>query len=139
MILERKGRKVAWIKAEKAGIGEKADSVLGKGTRFEGKLESEGSVRLDGFFKGSIKATGDVVVGEGACVEAGIDARNVLIAGEVHGQVAAWAKLELTATGKLYGNMEAASLVVEEGAVFQGDCKMIAKDGRGGPGEGGNS
>lgn len=130
---------MAWIKPEKAGISEKADSVLGRGARFEGKLESEGSVRLDGFFKGSIKATGDVVVGEGACVEAEIAGRQVLIAGEVRGQVAARGKLELTATGKLYGNMEAASLVVEEGAVLQGDCKMIAKDRSGSPVEEGDT
>lgn len=129
MLLERKGVGVAWIRAGKATLGEKSDSVLAKGTRTEGKLESEGSVRLDGFFKGTIRVKGDVVVGEGAFLDADIVGRQVLIAGEVRGQVVALGKLEITATGRVFGNIEAAILAVEEGAVLQGDCKMIAKEG----------
>lgn len=139
MLLERKGVRVAWIKAGKAAFGEQSDSVLAKGTRFEGKLESEGSVRIDGFFKGTIRVKGDVVVGEGACLEADIVGRQVLIAGEVRGQVVALGKLEITATGRVFGNIETAILAVEEGAVLQGDCKMIAKDGGISPGEDGGS
>ncbi|MDH7577406.1 MAG: polymer-forming cytoskeletal protein [Bacillota bacterium] len=114
---------MSWLKKETIGMNEKVDTLLGKNARFEGTIEAEGTLRVDGWFKGTLKANGDIIVGEGAKVEAELEGRHILIAGEVRGRVQAAGKLELTATGKLYGDLEAARLLVEEGAVFQGNCK----------------
>lgn len=120
---------MVWKKKESPNTQLKADTLLGKNARFEGILETEGAVRIDGCFKGTIKAAGDVVVGEEARAEADITGKQILIAGEVRGGVMAQEKLEFTGTGKLFGNMQANCLVVEEGAVLQGDCRM-AGDGQ---------
>lgn len=99
------------------------DAILGKEIKFEGALEACRGIRVDGRYRGLIRADGDVVIGEEGVVEAQVWGRNVLIAGEVRGQVYASGKLELTATGKLYGDMQAASMRMEEGAVFNGRCQ----------------
>jgi cytoskeletal protein CcmA (bactofilin family) len=125
---------MAWGKKESFSGDQKLDTILGKDTRFEGTLETGGGARVDGRYKGTLKAQGDVIVGEGAVVEAEVTGRNILIAGEVHGQVYASGKLELTNTGRLYGDLQAAKMYVEEGAVFHGECKTILdKDGAGVP------
>ena len=71
--------------------------------------------------------SGDVIVGEGAHIDAKVSGRNVLIAGEVRGQVEASGKMELTLTGKLFGNLRASKMYIEEGAVFQGECKTFVE------------
>ncbi|NPV29414.1 MAG: polymer-forming cytoskeletal protein [Firmicutes bacterium] len=114
-----------WRRRENLSVNEKVDTLLGKNTSFEGTVEAEGTLRVDGLFKGTLKASGDIIVGEGAKVEAELKARHVLIAGEVRGRVEAAGKLELTATGRLYGELQAARLAVEEGAVFQGTCETV--------------
>lgn len=118
---------MAWGRKSSSGTDEKLDTILGKDTFFEGTLDAVSGVRIDGRFKGAIKSTGDVVVGEGARIEARLSGRNVLIAGEVRGLVEAAGKLELTVTGKLYGELRAAKIYVEEGAVFLGECKTNAE------------
>jgi cytoskeletal protein CcmA (bactofilin family) len=118
---------MGWGKKDGLGADEKLDTILGKGSSFEGALDAAGGVRIDGRFKGSVKTSGDVIVGEGAHVEAKVSGRNVLVAGELRGQVEASGKLELTLTGKLFGGLRASKMYVEEGAVFQGECKTFAE------------
>jgi cytoskeletal protein CcmA (bactofilin family) len=118
---------MAWGKKDSLNTDEKMDTILGRDTSFNGEVEAVGGIRIDGCFKGSIKTPGDVVVGENAHIEAKVSGRNVLIAGEIRGDVQASGKLELTLTGKLYGNLLAAKMYVEEGAVFQGECKTFAE------------
>ncbi len=112
-------------RARQAGGG-KITTVLGRETSLEGTLQSGEGLRIDGRFKGTIVAEGDVVIGESAYVEATLRGRNVVIAGEVHGEVEAAGRIELAATGKLYGDLKAVRLLVEEGAVFQGNCYTAA-------------
>lgn len=117
---------MAWLRKDGLKLNESADTILGRGASFEGTLETEGSVRIDGRFQGAVRAAGDVVIGEGAAVEADLKGRNILIAGLVRGDVGAEAKLEITPKGKLYGNFQAAKLLVEEGALIRGECRMNA-------------
>ena len=83
-------------------------ALLGKGTRFEGKLHFEGRVRIDGVFKGEIKSDDTLIIGEGAEVHAEIDVATVIVKGGiVHGNIRAKTSLELHAPGKLVGNINA--------------------------------
>ena len=118
---------MAWGKKDSLDADEKLETILGKDASFNGEIETVGGIRIDGRLKGAVKTSGDVIVGEGACIEAKISGRNVLIAGEVRGQVEASGKMELTLTGKLFGNLRATKMYVEEGAVFQGECKTFAE------------
>ena len=106
----------------------KIDTLIGKDSGFTGNIESTGTIRVDGKFEGEITTKGDLVIGETGRVQGKIKAQNIIIAGEVKGEVEATGKLELVPTGNLQGEARMTLLVVEEGAVFQGNCQQIMKD-----------
>jgi cytoskeletal protein CcmA (bactofilin family) len=108
------------------------DTLIGEGSVFEGRIRSEASIRIEGLITGDIECTGDVTVGEKGVVRSNILARDVVLAGVVHGNVMTKGKLTITSTGSLHGNTNAASFVIEEGAVFQGSSKMEPKTVHGG-------
>ena len=100
-------------------------ALLGRGTRFEGKLYFEGKVRIDGAFKGEIKSDDTLIIGDGAEVNAEIDVATVIIrGGVVHGNIRASQSLEVHAPAKLVGNVHSPSLFIERGVEFQGSCRM---------------
>jgi cytoskeletal protein CcmA (bactofilin family) len=102
-------------------------ALLGRGTRFEGKLYFEGKVRIDGFFAGEIKSEDTLVIGDGAEVHAEIDVSTVIVrGGSVHGNVRARNAIEIHAPGKLVGNIHSPSLFIDRGVEFQGSCRMDA-------------
>ena len=87
------------------------DTFIGEGTIVEGSIRSEGGVRLEGQLRGDISCKGDVVVGESGFAVSNISADNVILAGQVTGNVHITGKLTITSTGKLYGDMTAATIV----------------------------
>ena len=100
------------------------NALLGRGSEFEGKLTFEGTVRIDGKFTGSI-VTGDVlVVGEGAKISAEIACGSIVVHGEVNGNIRAKNSVELHQPGKMRGNIETPSLMIEKGVIFEGQAKM---------------
>lgn len=106
-------------------VPDKVTTVLGRGMSFNGQITGEGSLRVDGRFEGELRVSGDVYVGEGATVRAQIWARNVTIAGEVQGDVQAEERLELSRTGRLYGDLRARVLTIAEGALFEGRSHVL--------------
>jgi cytoskeletal protein CcmA (bactofilin family) len=104
--------------------GSNLTAFLGEGTSFKGTLTFEGTVRIDGKLEGEIFTKDTLVVGEGAQVSASIQAGVVEISGTVHGNITADRKVDIRASGRLYGNISAPSLVIEEGVVFEGSCTM---------------
>ena len=102
--------------------------LLGKGTEFEGKLIFDGTLRIDGKFNGEIITKGILAIGDGALVHAEIEADVIIVHGEVHGNLKAMKKIEIKGNGKLFGNIDTPSLIVDEGVVFEGTCKMSEKD-----------
>lgn len=100
------------------------NAFLGEGTSFKGTLTFEGTVRIDGRLEGEIFTKDTLVVGEGAQVSAAIHAGMVVISGTVRGNIVAERKIEIHASGRLYGNISTPSLVIEEGVVFEGSCTM---------------
>jgi cytoskeletal protein CcmA (bactofilin family) len=105
----------------------KTDAVagfLGSQTEFTGKLSFSGVVHLDGRFEGEIFSRGTLVVGAESIINANIQSNVVKIAGEVNGDLTATEKIELYPPAKVTGNIRTPSLIVEEGASFDGTCKM---------------
>jgi cytoskeletal protein CcmA (bactofilin family) len=100
------------------------EAILGENTSFEGKMGFEGMARLDGKFDGEIFSGDILIIGETAAVNAEINVSSLLIDGKVSGNVSATAKIEIHSTGKLYGNITTPTLVIEEGGLFDGTCKM---------------
>lgn len=100
------------------------NAFLGRDTEFEGKLSFTGAVRIDGKLSGEIFSNGTLIVGESAVIKAQIHIADMVISGEVHGDIFAEKKIEITVPGKLFGNIKTPKLVLEEGVIFEGNCKM---------------
>ena len=97
---------------------------LGHGSRIEGKLTFEGSVRIDGQVEGEISAQDSVIIGESAEVTGQIVASTIVVQGRVTGDLTARKRVELKAPASLAGNINTPSLVIHEGVVFEGHCSM---------------
>ncbi len=97
---------------------------LGKGSRIEGKLTFEGSVRIDGQVEGEIQAQEAVIIGESAVLNAQVTAGTVILTGKLTGDVTARKRIELRAPARLIGNISTPCLVIHEGVVFEGRCTM---------------
>jgi len=100
------------------------EAFLGKNSSFEGKMGFEGMARLDGKFDGEIFSGDMLIIGETATVNAEVNVTTLVIDGKVSGNVSATGKIEIHATGKLYGNITTPTLVIDEGGLFDGTCKM---------------
>jgi cytoskeletal protein CcmA (bactofilin family) len=106
-------------------------TIVGQGAKLEGTVVSAGSLRIDGQVKGQINADGDVILSPQSQVEADIRAVNVTVAGRFKGNLIAKQTAELARGGRVDGNITAKSLIVAEGAVFNGQSHM---DQQGQPG-----
>lgn len=102
----------------------KMNTIIGKGTTCEGIINTSGSLRLDGDFKGEITVAGDLIVGENAAIDATIAAENIYIGGYVRGNIKTEGKVDLAPSGAFFGDMLVGQLNVEEGALFKGNCQM---------------
>ena len=113
---------------KKKSDNEEVRAFLGKGAEFTGKLMFNGSVRIDGDFKGSIFGNGMLVIGEGAEIEADIRADAVMISGEVRGKIDVKKTIRIYSTGKVLGDLNTPLFAVEEGAFFEGTCRMARSE-----------
>lgn len=103
------------------------NGLLEKGCEFEGKLTFEGTVRINGKFTGEIFSEGTLVIGEGAQIDAKIDAGSVIIHGQVAGSLTAHERVEMHAPAVVRSEISAQTLVIDEGVVFEGSCSMGTK------------
>ncbi len=103
---------------------EPINAFLGKDTEFEGKLSFTGAVRIDGRFRGEIFTEGTLIVGEEALIESDIHVSHIVVSGEIRGNVVAEKRIEVHAPGKVFGNIQAPVVVIDEGVIFEGNCQM---------------
>lgn len=102
------------------------NALLGAGSVFEGKLHFEGQVRIDGTFTGEITTTDLLVIGEGAKVSANINCGSVEVKGDITGNINATESIALRATARVQADINTPSLVVDKGAVFEGNSRMTS-------------
>jgi len=102
------------------------DTIIGENTTIKGDLETDSSVKVIGRVDGNIKAAGDVIVLINASISGSVWAENLIIAGTINGDVHVKNNLHLESTARLIGDMEVHSFITDEGAVFEGNCKMIS-------------
>ena len=100
------------------------NAFLGKDTEFDGKLSFSGAARIDGHFTGEIFTAGTLIVGESAIIESNMHVSHIIISGEIHGNIIADDRIEIHAPGKVFGNIHAPTIVIDEGVVFEGNCRM---------------
>jgi cytoskeletal protein CcmA (bactofilin family) len=101
------------------------ETVLGTNTTVKGELKSKANVRIDGNLEGALEIEGNLLVGETARIVADIHAKNeVRIAGAVRGNVFG-KKVFLARTGRVWGDINAVSLIADEGAFIDGKITML--------------
>ena len=99
-------------------------SILSSGVKIEGKLYSEGNMRIDGKVFGDVTVNGNLTVGESSEIEGEVKAKNITLSGKIKGLVAANEKLILESRSVLEGDLSAKILVIEEGGKFEGRSNM---------------
>ncbi len=103
---------------------ERITSVLGSGIIWHGDLDGSGGVRIEGAFEGKIALRGMLVVGESGRVTCeNIRANTVIVAGAVRGNITTQ-KLEIRATGRVWGDVVTTAFVTEEGSFLRGQIRM---------------
>jgi cytoskeletal protein CcmA (bactofilin family) len=100
------------------------NTLLGRGSEFEGKLTFEGTVRIDGKLSGEIFSDDVLVIGEGAEISAEIEVGVIIVEGNVTGNIRAKRAVELHSPARMKGNIETPSLYIDKGVMFEGHCKM---------------
>lgn len=103
------------------------NAFLGAGTSYQGKLQFSGTVRIDGTFKGEVESGGTLVIGKEANVEGEVRVGQMVISGHVEGEITASEKVVLHKTANLIGSLRTPVLVIEEGAVIEGQITMGTK------------
>ena len=99
---------------------------VGSGTNVTGEAAFKSLLRIDGHFSGRVSSpTGTLIVGSGGQVDANVEVAVAQIQGTVNGDIIASQRIELGRAGKVNGNIQTPSLVIEQGGVFEGSCKMI--------------
>lgn len=116
-------------KSGKSTVARNSDlsAFIDEASEIEGKYTFSGTVMLNGKFKGEISSNDTLIIGEKGVIHASIHAGVVLISGEVVGNVRATERVELRGTARVIGDVEAPVVIVEEGVVFQGHCRMTTQ------------
>src|ERR1043165_5746767 len=99
---------------------------VGGGTVVTGEANFKAMMRVDGHLSGRVSSSsGTLIVGANGKVDANIEVAIAIIHGTINGDIIATQRLELGRAAKVNGNIQTPSLVIEQGAVFEGSCKMI--------------
>ncbi len=99
---------------------------VGGGTILTGEANFKAMMRVDGHLSGRVSSTsGTLIVGANGKVDANIEVAVAVIHGTINGDIIATQRLELGRAAKVNGNIQTPSLIIEQGAVFEGSCKML--------------
>jgi len=99
-------------------------AFFGSGAEFEGLLSFDGTVRIDGLFRGEIQTNDCLVIGKTGQVDAEIQVGHLIIMGKLNGNVKATGKVEVASTGHIKGDLVTSVLVIQEGATIEGNIHM---------------
>lgn len=99
-------------------------TIIDEGSEIEGKFTFAGTVMVNGRLRGEIVSNDTLVVGDKGVINANIRAGVVLVSGEVVGDVTATERVELLDHCRMYGDVSAPVVIIEEGALFEGQCRM---------------
>ena len=103
-------------------------AYMGEDTVFNGSLNFDGTVRIDGKFEGKVITEDTLIVGESGHLMAEINAGTVICMGRVEGTIVASKKVEIHATSKVMGNIKSPALDIELGGILDGNCDMTGKE-----------
>lgn len=100
------------------------NGFLDSGSHLEGELRFEASFRVDGKLTGIVRSEGDLIVGESGEVEGELYVGQLFVSGTVRGTIHASRKIQIAPNGKVFAELDTPSLIIEDGATFEGQCAM---------------
>ena len=106
--------------------GGESVSVIDRYSNFDGTFRANRDLRIDGEVKGTIECQGTLFVAQGANVNAKIEAENITVAGDLNGDIRCRGRLQLMPSGRVRGKVSTDSLVINEGAFYEGQLEMTA-------------
>ncbi len=106
---------------------EEINVFLGKNSVFEGKMTFEGVFRVDGKVEGEIFHSGTLIMSETAVIKGKVEVDALILNGIVEGEVNAKERVEIHSRGKLYGTILTPVLIIQDGGILEGNCKMGSK------------
>ncbi len=106
------------------------EKVLDVDASMQGSLSFKDPVnlRINGKFEGILNTKGNLMIGEHASVNADISGESIIIAGRVNGNISALKELKIISPACVVGDISTPLLSIAEGAVFEGNCKMLSKE-----------
>lgn len=96
-------------------------AVMGSDAKLEGKFDIADSIEIECEIGGELKVGGKLVIGKKGAVHADVQTVDAIIHGQYEGNIVATGSVEVTATGRVHGNIETNSLVISKGGFFNGN------------------
>ena len=121
---------------ESQDLDNRQTSILAQGSKFDGKVDIRGTLRIEGEFKGTVATPESLIIGKTGVVHADVKVKNAIIGGQLYGNITAENKIELQSGSHVEGDIKTKRLVIDEGVFFEGNCSMgTSKSPRPQPGE----
>ncbi len=111
------------FKKEEVNI-KNAQTIIGPSIKVKGNFFGDGDIIIEGTLEGSIKTSNNLFAGSKSKIKADIEAKQAKISGEIHGNLIIENYLEITSSAKIFGDIQAGSISIENGAMFTGNCSM---------------
>lgn len=108
-------------------INAKISSIIGSDMVVEGDIRAKEAVRVEGSVTGDVETEGALIISATGKVKGNVKGSNIIIGGSLEGDLTSGGRTEVASTGKVIGNIRTKSLIVDENAVFQGQCTMNAE------------
>lgn len=123
------------LKKQAEQVNAKISSIIGADMDVEGNIKAKDTIRVEGSVTGNVETEGALIISATGRVKGNVKGSSIVIGGVLEGDLVSNGKTEVISTGKVIGNMHTKSLIVDENAVFQGQCVMNTDDVLGLPGE----
>lgn len=105
-------------------VNAKISSIIGADMVVEGTIKGTDAIRIEGTLMGDVCSEGTLVISSTGKVVGNVKGSNIMVAGTIEGDLYSGGRTEVAATGRIIGNIRTKSLIIDENAVFQGQCMM---------------
>ncbi|WP_342759563.1 polymer-forming cytoskeletal protein [Kineothrix sedimenti] len=109
-------------------LNAKISSVIGADMVMEGNITAKETIRIEGTVKGDVSSEGILIVSSSGKVIGNVKGSSIMVSGTIQGDMDSNGRIEVSATGRINGNIKTKSLIIDENAVFQGQCTMNTQE-----------
>lgn len=113
-----------------SGLGDSSYSLIDRHSIFDGTFRANRNLRIDGEVKGTIECQGTLFVAQGANVSAKVEAESITVAGDLNGDIRCQGRLQIMPSGRVRGKVTTVTLVINEGAYYEGQLEMTPPEDR---------